>query len=427
MKHVRRFGFHYAWVLLVAAWIVNVVARADQASFGVFIDPLVQRFGWQRGDISFAYSVAFLAGTPAVMIMGWLGDRFGARPLMLAAAAMIGLGTVLLGHISQLWHFYLIYGVLVGSMGHAAYSVLLPVIVTRWFQRHLGVVLGLFFAGQGIGPMIFAPLFRWLLENRGWEHTFKEIGIALGLILAVFSLFIYSRPADRGLQAYGADSAAPGAAESAPSAARIRLRTLLAQGRVWQLMAVHFVGCVSHAIILAHVVSMATFKGIPGVQAAGVLAAAAGASVISRFGFSVIADRFGGRTTLTLALLGQTLPVVILFFAAEPWTFYFFAVVFGLCYGGEMVGFPIINKQLFGTRAPLSTIYALEMAAAGAGMALGGWLGGALFDLSGHYSWALATSLLVGCLGIPLALALPRHVRPGSGGVARTAVPAQAS
>ena len=421
MNHLKRFGFHYAWVILVAAWIANVVARADQASFGVFIDPLVDRFGWQRGDISFAYSIAFLAGMPAVVIMGWLGDRFGARPLMLAAALMIGAGTVLLGHVSQLWHFYLIYGVLVGSMGHAAYSVLLPVIVTRWFHRHLGIVLGLFFAGQGIGPVLFAPLFRWLVENRGWAHAFAEIGLALGLILSLASLFIIASPAERGLQPYGASAGsatqdAP-AAETAPAASRVRLRSLLREHMVWRLMAIHFVGCVSHAIILAHVVSMATFKGIPGVQAAGVLAAASGASVISRFGFSVIADRFGGRTTLTLALLGQTLPVVILFFAADPWVFYLFAIVFGLSYGGEMVGFPIINKQLFGAGAPLASLYSLEMAAAGAGMALGGWLGGGLFDATGSYTWALATSLAVGCIGVPLALSLPRHDRPAAGGM----------
>ena len=163
-------------------------------------------------------------------------------------------------------------------------------------------------------------------------------------------------------------------------------------------MGIHHVGCVAHPIILAHVVSMATFKGIPGVEAAGVLATIAGTSVISRFAFSVMADRLGGRITLTLALLGQTLPVIILFFATEAWVFYLFAVVFGLSYGGEMVGFPIINKQLFGSKAPLSSIYSFQMVGGGTGMALGGWLGGGLFDMTGDYTWSLLTSLVVGLL-----------------------------
>jgi MFS family permease len=329
---------------------------------------------------------------------------------------MIGAGTVLLGTVKELWQFYVVYAVFVGSTGHAAFSVLLPVIVTRWFYRNLGIVLGIFFAAQGLGPVLFAPLFRWLLETRGWQDSFMLIGIVLLCVLAFFSLFIHKSPADKGLQPYGLEEApAEPHASAASGAALAPLSAYLRSRTVWILTAIHHIGCLSHAVILVHVVSMATLRGIPGVEAAGVLAAIAGASAISRFAFSILADRFGGRITLSIALLGQSLPVILLFFANDGWHFYLFAVLFGLCYGGEMVGFPIINKQLFGTKAPLGSIYAFQMASAGIGMALGGWLGGALFDLAGDYTWALLISLVVGCLGVPLALALPRHgsVPPG--------------
>jgi MFS family permease len=411
LAHLKKNGIHYAWIVLAAACVLNIVSRADQSSFGVFIDPLVTQFGWKRGDISFAYSLAFLIGLPAVMLMGWLGDRYGARQLMLVAAVMIGAGTILLGTIKELWHFYLFYGLFVGSLGHAAFSVLLPVIVTRWFYRHMGVAVGLYWASQGLGPVIFAPLFRWQLETQGWQNTFTTIGIVVGVILLVFSLFIHNSPADKGLKPYGAEESAEGAhgSSKAAAAAPPRLRDLMRQRTVWQLMAIHHVGCVAHAVILAHVVSMATFKGIPGVQAASVLATIAGTSVVSRFVFSVLAERLGGRTVLTISLLGQALPVIILFFANEAWVFYVFAFVFGLCYGGEMVGFPIINRQLFGANAPLGSIYSFEMVGASTGMALGGWLGGALFDWFGNYDGSLMASLVIGLIGIPLALMLPRH------------------
>ncbi|MCC7485404.1 MAG: MFS transporter [Burkholderiales bacterium] len=420
MAHARKSGFHYAWVVLAAAVILSIASRADQSSFGVFIDPLVEEFGWKRGDISFAYSLAFIIGLPAVVIMGWLGDRYGARPLMLFAAVLIGAGTVLLGTIRELWHFYLIYSLFVGSMGHAAFSVLLPVIVSRWFYRNLGIAVGAYFAAQGLGPVIFAPLFRWMLENHGWQGSFTLIGAVLGCILAFFALFIYGSPAARGLQPYGVEETRPDqpAGPAAPRAGD--LRDYLRQRQVWLLTAIHHIGCVSHSVILVHVVSMATFRGIPGVEAAGVLAAIAGASVVSRFGFSLLAERAGGRITLTISLLGQSLPVFILFFATESWVYYAFAVMFGLCYGGEMVGFPIINKQLFGANAPLGSIYSFEMVGGGIGMALGGWLGGQLFDVSGDYTWSLATSLVAGLVGLPLALSLPGHRKrpPGSRGEA---------
>jgi len=146
-------------------------------------------------------------------------------------------------------------------------------------------------------------------------------------------------------------------------------------------------------------------------EAAGVLGTLAGASAVSRFASAILAARFGGRILLTLALIGQGAPILILFFANEAWTFYAFALIFGLCYGGEMVGFPIINRQMFGATAPLGTIYSFQMVGAGTGMALGGWLGGFLFDVSGAYTWSIAAAILTTCLGIPLALALPRHRR----------------
>jgi MFS family permease len=413
MTFTGKSRFHYAWVILVAACVLGIVSRADSASFAVFVDPLVEKFGWKRGDISFAYALAFLAGMPAMVAMGWLGDRYGARTLMIGASFLISAGTLLLGTIRELWHFYVFYGLFVGSLGNAAFMVLLPVIVTRWFDRHMGVALGVYWAALGAGPVIFAPLFRWLIETRGWEWTFTVIGIGLGVILLAFSALVRSSPREMGLSAYGAESSSseqriPAATAQAPA----RLRELLTQRPVWLLTGIHHLGCAGHAVILAHVVSMATFRGISGIEAAGVLSVIAGTSIVSRFAFCVLTERFGGRAVLTMAVIGQSTSVLLLLFASEAWMFYVFAVVFGICYGGEMVGFPIINRQLFGTAAPLSSIFSFEMLGASTGMALGGWLGGALFDFSGDYTWAILASAAIGYLGLPLALYLPRHGKP---------------
>ncbi|MEK7875186.1 MAG: MFS transporter [Pseudomonadota bacterium] len=410
MTAIKKYRRHYAWVILVASCVLGIVSRADSASFAVFIDPLVAQFGWKRGDISFAYALAFLAGMPAMVAMGWLGDRYGARSLMIGASLLISVGTVLLGTINELWQFYVFYGLFVGSLGNAAFMVLLPVIVTRWFSRHMGVALGIYWAALGAGPMIFAPLFSWLIETRGWERAFTLVGIVLGVILLAFSVLIRSSPREMGLSTYGSEGSSkeqhvPSASAKAPAG----LRELLAQRPVWLLTGIHHMGCAGHAIILAHVVSMATFRGVSGVEAAGVLSAIAGISIISRFAFSVLTERLGGRAVLLMAMIGQSTSVLILLFAGDAWVFYLFAVIFGLCYGGEMVGFPIINRQLFGEGAPLSSIYSFEMLGASTGMALGGWLGGVLFDVSGAYTWAILASAGIGYLGLPLALYLPRH------------------
>jgi MFS family permease len=426
---VGKWKLHYAWVVLFAACMLNIASRADHGSFGVFVEPLVELFGWSRGDISAAYSIAFIVGLPAVVIMGWLGDRYGARWLMIGAALLITLGTYLIGTISELWQFYVFYGFFVGSMGHAAFTVLLPVILTRWFDRHMGVAVGIYWAAMGIGPMVFAPLFRWLIETRGWAEAFTLIAVVVGVILLGFSLLIRSSPREMGLAPYGAESAPPEPrGHKASGLAPAGLREVLSKRPVWLLIAIHHLGCAGHSVVLAHIVSMAIVQGISGMEAAAVLSIISGASAVSRFASAIIAQHFGGRVLLTLALVGQSAPIFILFFAdGGAWTFYAFALIFGLCYGGEMVGFPIINRQMFGAAAPLSTIYSLQMVGAGTGMALGGWLGGFLFDVSGGYTWSIAAAILMTCIGIPLALALPPHKRPPAAGTQAVAKPAPAA
>jgi MFS family permease len=405
----NRPSLHYAWIILAAACVLSVVSRADSASFAVLVDPLVERYGWKRGDIGLAYSLAFICSMPAMLVFGWLGDRFGARILMLGASLMISAGTVMLGMISELWHLYVLYGIFVGALGNAAFQVLLPVIMTRWFEKKMGLALGFYWAALGAGPAIFAPLFRWLIESRGWESAFMVLGAGFGVVLLLFSSLIRTSPAEMGLRAYGATSAP---ASTAPDVeAPVSLRDVLRRRPVWLLTGCHHLGCASHAVIMAHGVSMATHHGIPGLQAAGVLSTIAGVSIVSRFTFSLLTERFGGRAVLSFAVLGQALSILALLFATDVWHFYAFAVVFGLCYGGEMVGFPIINRQLFGPKAPLSSIFSFEMIGASTGMALGGWLGGVLFDHSGNYTSAILVAAGLGFLALPLSLWLPRHRR----------------
>ncbi len=131
---------------------------------------------------------------------------------------------------------------------------------------------------------------------------------------------------------------------------------------------------------------------------------------------SLIAERRGARFTLVITVLLQTAPILLLLASSQLWAFYSFAFVFGLGFGGEMVGFPIFNRQYYGTGAPLSTIYSYQLAGAMLGMAAGGWLGGALFDWTGVYTWSLVSAVIAGFLGVAIALALPP--RPPRAGLA---------
>ena len=407
---------HYAWIVLAAVMVVSMVTAGVRISFGVLIDPLVEGYGWSRGGVSLAYTLQFLVGIPAVLVIGRLAERISPRRIVLAGGVVFTAGLLLIGTISQLWQFQLYFGVLVGGLGAAPFTVLLPVLLSRWFARRLGLAMGFMWVSLSIGPAILSPLIRGSIETAGWSQTFSILGLVGGGMILVAAFFLSDRPENKRLAPYGASTDEHAAANRATPLAGLDLRQVLRTRSFRALVGVHALGCIGHSVLLAHMVSMATFSGIASVTAAGVLSMVVATSVFSRFGMSLVAERKGARFTLAVAVLLQTVPTLLLLVTTELWSFYSFAFVFGLGYGGEMVGFPIFNRQYYGAGAPLNTIYSYQLAGAMLGMAVGGWLGGALFDWTGVYTWSLVSAVVAGFLGVAIALALPRRRTTGLAG-----------
>ncbi len=402
---------HYAWVVLACAIAMGAVSSGVRQSFGVLIDPLVEQYGWSRGSISAANSTMFLSSIALLLVAGALADRIGPRRIALAATVGTTVGMFLTGTISQLWQFYVFYGVVLGGSS-MVFVVILPVIITRWFHQKVGMALGLTWASLALGAMVASPVLRWLITGVGWRQAFFATGIVGGVILLLAVFFLRSRPRDMGVLPYGVE-AHPLAPEgvSAPTTP-VPFSHVRRTRAFWHLINIHFLGCVGHSIILAHVVSMAIYTGVPGLTAAGVLSTVAGASIMGRLVSPILAERLGGRRTFALAFFLQGMPILLLLGANAPWHFYLFAVLFGPGYGSETPPFPMVNRQYYGSNSPLTNINGWQLAGAQMGMALGAWLGGALFDLTGTYTWTIAAASIFTLAGLLPIRALPAH-RPG--------------
>lgn len=409
--------FHYAWVVLASAMAMGGLQAMVRQSFGVFIDPLVEAHGWSRGDISLAYSISFVGAVIVSLGLRPLLERtLGVRGMLLVSVAGITTGLMLTGTATTLWQLYLYYGLLFGGLGFLM-NIVMPVAITRWFGRGMGVALGFMWASLGMGGVVGPVVFRWLITNLGWQRTFFLAGGTVGPALLLALYFFRSQPQDINLTAYGEEPAtspveAVGTPTAPPPAHITDFGVIRKLPVFWHLINIHFLGCVGHSTLLAHIVPIAIFRGLPGLTAAGVLSTITGFSIFSRFGTPMLAQRIGGKRTLMLAFLLQALPVLVLFGAHEAWQFYLFAAIFGLGFGAEMPSYPIVNRQYWGTLSPLSSIYSWQSAGAMSGMALGGWLGGVLFDITGAYTWSIAVSFLFSAIGLVPILALPRH-RPG--------------
>jgi len=173
-----------------------------------------------------------------------------------------------------------------------------------------------------------------------------------------------------------------------------------------QLVGVHFLGCVGHAIVIIYIIPIAVEAGVNVVSAAGILSALMGVSVLTRFLTPVVADYLGAKRAMATMFVLQGLPVLMLFWTQELWQFYLFAVIFGIGYGGEGSAFPIINRQYFG-RGPMGRSFGWQQAGAGTGMAVGGWIGGVLYVISGSYDVTVILSVLASVAGAALILTMP--------------------
>jgi MFS family permease len=410
----KHLNFHYAWVVLTCSMVLIVLSAVVRQSFGVFIEPLVTAHGWSRGSVSLAYAIAFLCASVSSFGLGSLCERLGARRILLAGVVSFSIGVVLLGTVTALWQLYLYYGLLCGGVGFLM-NIVIPVTLTRWFAKGAGFALGLMWASIGIGGLFGPVALSWLINSAGWRDTFLLVGTGLGCVMLLAGYFIRNHPQDKDMLAYGDEEPAHVTVDGVENDATPSLAQEFDFGQIkrspvfWHLINTHFLGCVGHSVLLAHVVSIAILKGIPELKAAGILGTISATSIISRFFFPILSEKFGGKKTLVIAFIMQATPILFLFPAANAWSFYAVAFFFGLGLGGEMPCFPLINMQYWGPRSPLNIIYAWELAGGLLGMALGGWLGGALYDLTGTYTLSIATAFLFSAAGLAPVLALPRH------------------
>ena len=330
-----------------------------------------------------------------------------------AVMHMVGVGTfaigaLMTGVVSQVWHLWISYGLFLG-VASACFNV--PIITTAsyWFRTHLGYGVGFLQASHGLGPAVMAIVVSVLIVGASWKTAFWSIGIIGGIIMLLLMAFFRNQPSEIGTTAFGAPMSESPQPARDPVLEQLRLKafrsSMQATTTFWKLVSIHFLGCVSHSIVIIYIIPIAVLGGMEEVAAAGVLSTLALVSVTTRFLTPVISDYIGARGTMATAFIWQGLPVLLLFWAHEPWQFYMFAVIFGIGYGGEGSAFPVINRQYFG-RGPMGSSYGWQQLGAGSGMALGAWVGGARFWIFDSYTATILVSTLTSVAGAVVIMSM---------------------
>ena len=403
-----RLPFHYSWIIVAILATVQIFASSISMAAGIMLPPLTDDsgpFGWNESLVTLGIATYYGFGALYAPVTGWLGDRFGARIMLFAAACLYLVSMLLLSRITELWHFFLFFGVLL-SLTQSLGMVPLMASISGWFRRRLGLGIGILWAAGGIGTAAFAPVAGWLIETVGWQGNFMVIGLIGGIAMLALVPFMRNRPADVGIEPYGTRTGDSAPARLSKGMERLRIKTFNQHIRhtrpFWNLPLIHGLGCAGHGIILIYVAKYAIDSGVfNSLAAAGIILAIISlVSIISRFGTPVLAEIYGTRRMMavSLAIQGLTVPI-IMFGPAEPWLFYLFAVVFGVGFGGEWTGYLIINRQYYGD-GPMGTVYGWQTTGALMGHFVATALAGLIMYATGSYLLVLSLSMVYSLGGV---------------------------
>lgn len=396
----------YGWWVVLAAGIGASMSYGPiiAFTFGVFIKPLQEEFGWSRADISLGFSLSLLMLSVTAPFVGQLVDRFGARKVIVPSVLLFGFGIISFYFLSaSLWHFYAIYiGLGIVSVGAATLPYLS--VVSQWFDKRRGLALGLAMIGVGLGTFFMPSFAQALIDTVGWRSAYVILGLlVMGVTIPVVVPFLKDTPEQMGLAPDGEPTQRPQTTNATGHAQGLRGSEAWRLGTFWLLVAAFFLMSVSVHGCLIHLVPMLTDYGLSAKSAALATSVLGGALLIGRVGAGYLLDRFLASSVAIGFLAGATLGVFLLWNETVGIFAFAAALLIGLGVGAETDLMPYVVSRYFGLRA-FGEIYGYVVTAWGLGGVVGPFLMGVGFDSTGSYSTVLmvfmaATLFAAGLMG----------------------------
>jgi len=409
---VKSDRIHYAWIIVaIAATMVLVTSsiRFAAAALVPYLNDADSGFGWGYSAITLGFSLQWIVLGLVSPYIGGVGDKYGMRPLLLFGGVAFIAGMLLTGIMSNLWQFYVFFGLLLG-LASSIFTVLPISGLTLWFRKHLGLAMGAIWSFQGIGVVAFIFFISAAFDQFGMKWIFWLPGILGGALILGLTRFFYDSPATIGLRPLGAESDEPIGKPKKDEGSKIRAAVFLQQAKktstFWNLIGIHYWGCMGHQIINVLLVAIAVERGLSLELAVGVLATQQGTGVFARAAVPVIAERLGSKTVWVVGMSLQAFPMAIIFLAHDPWAFYAFAVLFGIGQSCEVPTFPIANRQYYGN-VPQGSLYGWQSVGSGFGMGAAPFVAGVMWDLTGTYMAPLLMSLSFSLIALISAVLLP--------------------
>lgn len=403
----RRVAREPRWAVLAAAFVTLVLVQGATYTFPIFLVALSREFGGLRGMAALAFSLHNLAVGLTATAVDPLMVRFGQRRVFALGAVVLGAGLALAGRAGSPLELVLWYSLVAGVGAGALGSVAQTVTLSRWFPSARGAVVGFALSGMGIGMFLFAPLCAFLLERFGWRNALAVIGAGTALLLLPTNALAPALPAEAAMA-----GRAPPRRPTEPE-----LRTIVPTARFWCFVLATFFTPVSNMMVTTHQVAHVIDAGLDPRRAATAFGLVGLLSGLGRAGFGALSDRWGRVPTALMTYVATVLGTAALMLVGrdEPaWPLWVFVLAFGLTLGARWPIMAALAADVYRGRS-YGVVLGLITLGNRIGSAVGPWLGGVIYDLTGSYRLAFAVAIAA------IAVAALAVIGAGRGGVGEAA------
>lgn len=393
----RQIDGPYAWFRLVISMILGTIGGVGMWAVVVALPAIQAEFGVARGDASMPYTATMVGFAVGNAIIGRYVDRLGITIPVIGAAITLCAGFLLAAASLEIWQFTLVQGLLIGLGTSATFGPLIASI-SHWFERRRGIAVAAAASGNYLSGVVWPVIIQQFVETDGWRATYVGIGIACLVLMVPLSLLLRgdprpaTEPPAHGLPASGNYRPLPSAGFSPLS-----LQLLLIVAGI--------ACCVAMAMPQVHVVAYCVDLGYGPAVGAEMLTIMLATGVVSRLASGFIADYIGGVRTVLLGSVMQCIALAFFLPFDGLVSLYVVSFLFGLSQGGIVPSYALIVREYLPAHEAGQRVGLVVMATI-IGMALGGWMSGWIYDLTGSYQMAFINGIAWNVLNISIILML---------------------
>jgi MFS family permease len=388
----------YAWARLIAALALSTIGGVGMWSVIVVLPAVQAEFAVARSAATVPYTMTMIGFGLGGVLMGRLTDRVGIVLPVAGGSIALAVGYVVASAATSLWQFTLAQALLVGVASSVTFAPLLAD-TSFWFTRRRGVAVAIFSSGSYLAGTLWPPIVQHLIARAGWRQAFVVIALICAATMLPLVLVLrrrLPRPAPTsstrsGVTAWPARplGLSPAALQSALVLAGLSC-------------------CVAMSMPQVHIVAYAGDLGHGAAHGAQMLSLMLASGIVSRVASGFVCDRIGGLRTLAISSTLQAFALALFLPFDGLASLYTISALFGFVQGGLVPSYTVIVREYF-PPTEAGVRIGMVMTSTLLGMALGGWMTGAIFDLTGSYQAAFVNGVLWNLLNMAIALWLLRR------------------